>query len=221
MATATSVISICNQALLGLGEAVLASSTDFTSVSSTSDSTVQQCATRFDDEMKYAIRRIAPKCFKTRVALVENASAPAFGYDNAFDLPANCIRVITAWLDDGVPEYAGHREYWRLEGRQILTDAAGVNIEYIYYPTESHGTANNGTWNTYFAKTDAGTKKVLIEWLKYAFTNPITGNSSEEERRMMQLEEIMASAGVADYNEGLPFLTRSNIMAIDSGGRWV
>jgi hypothetical protein len=61
-----------------------------------------------------------------RAELNENATPPDFGYDHAFDLPADFIRFCGEDEQD-VDEYI-------VEGNQILTDAEEVYIRYVFGP---------------------------------------------------------------------------------------
>lgn len=72
----------------------------------------------------------------TRAQLTAEATAPAFGYDRQFVLPADCLRlsrigdydaVLGLTLYDG-----GGRALYQLEGGRILTDLGSpLNIRYV------------------------------------------------------------------------------------------
>ena len=61
-----------------------------------------------------------------RAVLAADVTPPAWGFLYAYNLPVDCLRVVTI---DGELRYAGT---WRIEGRQLLTDmGAPVRIRYI------------------------------------------------------------------------------------------
>ncbi len=60
-------------------------------------------------------------CTTERVVLTPSVTAPVWGYATAYDLPADCLRVMEA---DTAYE-------WRVEGRQVVTQGSGdLNIRY-------------------------------------------------------------------------------------------
>ena len=61
-----------------------------------------------------------------RAELTENETPPDFGYDNAFDLPADFIRFCGE-DDEDVDEYI-------VESGQILTNAEEVYLRYVFRP---------------------------------------------------------------------------------------
>lgn len=71
-----------------------------------------------------ALLRDHPWNFAIRYAtLTQLSGAPVFGYKYRYRLPADCLRVLKTDSED---TYS-----WRLEGREILTDALTLGIKYI------------------------------------------------------------------------------------------
>jgi len=73
---------------------------------------------------------------KTRAQLPALAAAPTFGFDYAYSLPADCLRVILLneqFVGLDLTDYRGSpTEEYTIEGRQILTNwAAPLNIRYV------------------------------------------------------------------------------------------
>lgn len=73
---------------------------------------------------------------KTRTTLPADATPPAFGYANQFQLPSDCLRIVMvnelyAGLD--LTDYRGSpTEDFTIEGRKILTDySAPLKLRYI------------------------------------------------------------------------------------------
>lgn len=111
-----SEVSIANRALQKLGARRITSFTDDTKEARA----VNTCYT----ELRDAELRAHPWCFATkRVILAPLSTAPAFDYGYAFQLPADCVRVLKpnrTYLD------------WKLEnGVNILTND-GDTLELVY-----------------------------------------------------------------------------------------
>lgn len=68
-----------------------------------------------------------------RVALAQNAEAPAFQYQYSYALPADHIRLVNVYDADGQWYNTNH---WKIEGKNLLTDMDVVNITYIHLPTD-------------------------------------------------------------------------------------
>lgn len=73
---------------------------------------------------------------KTRAQLPALVSAPAFGYGYAYQLPADCLRLLAVgdyYVGLDLTDYRGApTELFTIEGRQILTDlGAPLNVRYI------------------------------------------------------------------------------------------
>lgn len=67
---------------------------------------------------------------RARVSLTENVTAPTFGFDHAFDLPADYIRMV--YMGEPEDEYI-----WQIEGTQLLTDEGTAEITYIKYVSDA------------------------------------------------------------------------------------
>ena len=80
---------------------------------------------RFDD-VRDSVLRAAPWNFaEARASLPKLAAAPAWGYDNQYQLPTDCL--FAREIEDGEELNL----VWKVEGRKILTDeGAPLNILY-------------------------------------------------------------------------------------------
>lgn len=68
-----------------------------------------------------------------RAALTVSATAPAFGWDYAFPLPTDFIRLISAHpTDNDDAQMAYKLEYQSSDDRVLLTDSSTVYIKYIW-----------------------------------------------------------------------------------------
>jgi hypothetical protein len=74
-----------------------------------------------DHKWRFAVRQ---------ATLAELAGAPIWRYAHRFQLPTDpyCLRIIRVSTE--APEL-GDAERWEIQGREILTNAESVNIEYI------------------------------------------------------------------------------------------
>lgn len=119
-------VSIVNGALVKLGEATI---NDFSE-----DNEPARVANRTYADIRDAVLREHHWGFATtRAALSANTTAPAFEFDNAYELPREptyCLKVIDVENPNRYP--------WRVEGRQILTDIdAPLNVTFVYRNTDA------------------------------------------------------------------------------------
>jgi len=118
MAAGDSIVSICNIALIALGESAIVSLQD-------PYKRAILCNARYDQVRREVLRAHPWNCAKRRAQLAANATAPAFGFSAAFPLPGDYIRLaeLPDWDD---PKYA-------VEDGQLLGDfTAPLNLIYIY-----------------------------------------------------------------------------------------
>ncbi len=101
-----SEVAICNMALADIGRGVQITALDEASHAA------RACRLRFPYARDAVLRGFDWNFAARRASLAANAAAPAFGYDNAFDLPPDCLLV------RAVHNPAAGR--WEVEGRQAL-----------------------------------------------------------------------------------------------------
>lgn len=112
---ATSVIEICNNALIKVGADAITSLTE--------DVKAARICNRMYEIVRDDLLRSHPWNFTiTRASLPQLSAAPSFGYDYQFQLPSDCLRVL------GVDNI--YKEY-RVEGRKILSSSATIKLIYI------------------------------------------------------------------------------------------
>jgi len=120
----TTAVDIANRALLALGAKTISAINE--------DSVAGRACNRVYEPLRDAELRAHPWGFaKKRVSLAASATAPPFGYENAFPLPTDFLRLAADQSDkasqDGVVPID-----WNIEGRSILTDdEAPFNLVYI------------------------------------------------------------------------------------------
>ena len=75
-------------------------------------------------------------CAMSRVQLAEDTSSPAFGWDNQFPLPADCVRPLELFRQSSSERFIRESVEWVVEGRNILTNYDTVYLKYIKYLTD-------------------------------------------------------------------------------------
>lgn len=110
-----SKVGICNKALIEVGEANITSLTDNSKAART-------CNAIYDMTLAAALRCHKWNFAIKRVALAELVAVPVFGFSKQFQLPADCLRVLTVDLPSTM---------FKVEGRALLTDASVVNLQYV------------------------------------------------------------------------------------------
>ncbi|HEV2673381.1 MAG TPA: hypothetical protein VGV37_02500 [Aliidongia sp.] len=118
MAAGDSKISICNIALIALGEGTITSLADNTK-------RAILCNARYDQVRRAVLESHPWNCAKRRAQLPAAAQAPVFGFQAAFPVPADFLRLV---------EIVGFEHpKWEIEDGQILCDySAPLAIRYIY-----------------------------------------------------------------------------------------
>jgi hypothetical protein len=169
-------LSISNSALIKLGATPLVSIEDDTKEG-------RLCKVQFP-VIRDEVLRSHPWNFAIkRVSLAATANTPVFRFSTEFQLPQDCLRVLTTDLDDGTTE-----EY-AIEGDKFLADVSSVKIRYI-----SNDVAE-GLWDENFAEAFA---MRMAADLAYAITNSVT--VAQHWLRMYDL--WMKSARSFDSQEG-------------------
>lgn len=74
------------------------------------------------------------QCLKDRATLGQLATAPAFGWDYAYQLPPTFLRLVKL---NGVDYRGQPGDDHEIEGRTLLTDQATADIEFIAYKDET------------------------------------------------------------------------------------
>lgn len=175
-------ITIVNAALIRLGETTITALSD--------DIKPARLANAIYADVRDAVTRAHPWNFALmRAALTANASAPTWGYANAYDLPGDpdhCLRVLTV---EGEDEQAGR---WTVEGRQIVSDLSSpIRILYLRRVSAPDD-------------TDPLFREALSARLARELAEPL-GKSTSLQKAMAELYEAkLREARSADGQEGTP-----------------
>lgn len=119
----SSPVNICSNALLLLGAQTIASLTE------SSDRAVLM-SNLYDQVRRATLRSHIWNFAKARVLLSPDTTAPAFEWSARFQLPGDCLRVISVGEKGEHPEYV-------IEGRWILSNESSVKLGYIYDVTDA------------------------------------------------------------------------------------
>lgn len=117
---ATSVVAICNRALQKLGAKRITAITE--------NSTNARACNACYETLRDAELRAHPWNFSIqRTQLAADSTAPTFGRDNAFTLPADFLK-----LQPPDPELNSLRRDWQIESGKIITnDSAPLDFRYV------------------------------------------------------------------------------------------
>jgi hypothetical protein len=115
-----SVVEICNAALISLGADTIASLTDDTKEA-------RLCNQRYTPSRDAVLRAHPWNCASKRANVAPVSTSPIWGYDNAFNYPSDCLRVLG--LEDPAQPFV-------IEGKQILSDATSLYILYVAEVTD-------------------------------------------------------------------------------------
>jgi len=109
-------LSICNNALVQLGNEPLLNLTD------TTKKAVRLCVQFYDQTVEEVLRAYNWNCATVRDTLTVDETAPAWGFNFRYALPADCLRVIG---------FSSESVNWKIENGYILADTDGGEISYI------------------------------------------------------------------------------------------
>ena len=122
---ATSKTQILNLALARIGE------NRVIDIDDTTQDAARQGRLLYEPTAREVMRAHPWNCLAARQQLAANSPAPAFGWAYSYTLPTQCVRLIKVngySTDDGYIQ-----DLYKVEGRDILTDAENMFIEYVEY----------------------------------------------------------------------------------------
>ncbi|WP_202884347.1 hypothetical protein [Pseudomonas lurida] len=176
MSMATGV-SICSNALLMLGAQTI---NDFNEPVDRAKIAANLYPTIRDD----LLRTHPWNCTIKRVLLAPDATPPAFGYENQFELPADFLRVLEVSSSGLIIDHL-------VEGRSILADASSIELRYVYL---------NEVENTW----DASLVGLLTLAMACAMAYPITQSSALQASFEQKLAMAKKVARAVDGQEDPP-----------------
>jgi len=177
---ATSVIEICNNALLDLGEDVIMSLGD--------DSKAAGLCNHRWPAVRDAVLRAHPwNCAMAQAELAAGTAAPLWKWECKYALPTDFLRVIQV-----VGRGGEDIEDWEIQGNIILCDEdAPIFISYVRGETDPR-------------KYDALLTETLSARLAAALAYPLTGSTSLAQACWELYQKKLAEARGVDAREGVP-----------------
>ena len=170
MNTMSDQVSICNAALSMIGADSIQSLDD-------SNKNARHCANIYEQTRKSLLRKHVWNCAVKRIQLAPLSVAPAFGLENAFQLPSDFIRVIQC-----------NAYSYVVENRQILCNESVLQLRYVY------DNKDESTWDD-----------LLVEAMSLAMSSklakPITGNSTVAEAAFNELRILLKEARAINGQE--------------------
>lgn len=160
-------------ALLKIGEQAITSIDD--------DSKNASHCKRFWDITVDTVLRLHPwNCATKEAELAELTETPAFGFDHQYQLPADCLRVLS--MEDSV------YDKFIVEGKKLLTDETTCKIKYIKRITDT-------------TEFDALLVDVIALSLAKRLAFPLAGSRQLVESLTQEFEAILQDAKTTDAME--------------------
>lgn len=182
-------VEICNRALDAIGSEIIVSFTDGTRASG--------LCSRYYSQIRDDVLRSHPwNCASKRAALAASPTAPSWGFDYAYPLPSDCLRVISVEdeNDDGGA--------WQVEAGSIITDLSGpLYIRYIYRVTEA-------------GLLDPMLVSVIAARMAAELAQPLTGSAPIRQAMMKEYLERLRAARSADGQEGTALVLVANDLVV-------
>jgi hypothetical protein len=170
-------VSICSNALLLLG------ANPINDLSENLDRA--RLASNLFPTVRDAIIRSFPwNCCITRVVLSPEVTAPAFDWAFKYTLPSDFVKVMS------VGEL-GYEEEFRIEGRELFTDANPCYLRYVFQ-------------NTNVGSFDAGLVRVLTLAMAASMAYGITQSTSLKQDLDQQLQLALRQARAVDGQDDTP-----------------
>jgi hypothetical protein len=175
---ASNAIEICSAALLKLGASPIDSLTDAAAEA--------QLANRLYPIIRDGLLSVHPWSFSLAQVALEQSSVPLrVGYDYAFDLPLDCLRVVSAG--------AGCRPSgldYRIQGPQLLASSSAITLRYQRRVPEA-------MFPPFFVA-------VLVARLAGEFCLPLTENSTRTEGLQQVAAAELRLARLIDSQQSTP-----------------
>lgn len=177
---ATSVIEVCNNALLDLGESVIMSLGDESKAAGL-------CNHRWPAVRDAVLRAHPWNCAMGQAELAASTAAPLWKWEYKYVLPTDFLRIVHIVSQSGyeVPD-------WEIQGGIILcNEEAPIYISYVRRETDPK-------------KYDALLGEALSARLAATLAYPLSGSTSLAQSYWAVYQEKLAEARGVDAREGVP-----------------
>jgi hypothetical protein len=159
------------------------------SLSDTAEDTLnaRQCRLHYEQTRDALIRSHTWRFAMARVELSENTNAPAFEWDNAFDLPNNFLRHRSIYEDNNTTQKNVLRSY-AIEGKQVLSNDSTVELRYVKKVTDP-------------AEFDPLFIEVLIQSLALKMVMPLSQDKVLHRDLIEEMKPLMSKVRTMDRQE--------------------
>jgi len=170
-----SIVDIANMALLRVGAEPIVLLTE-------SNNRARACNSAWPFARRNVLRSHSWNAATVRTTLAPNATAPAWEFATAYDVPADCLHVMECDTSTD----------WRVENGQIVTDATGaLNIRYIKDETDTE-------------KYDSSLTYVMALRMAVEIAERINGNRIKRSLLLQEYTGALNEAMVDDGEEQSP-----------------
>jgi len=193
---ATSVIEICNNALLDLGEDVIMSLGD-------SSKAAGLCNHRWPAVRDAVLRAHPWNCAMTQAELAAATAAPMWKWEYKYNLPTDFLRIVQIVGEDGT-DIAD----WEIQGSIILcNESAPIFISYVRCETDPK-------------QYDALLSEALSARLAATLAYPLSGSTALAQSNWQSYQDKLTEARGVDAREGVPeSVTPTSWLGAKSGVR--
>ena len=168
-----SVVQICNSALNQLGAASITALTD-------NSKNARLCNERYNTVRDSVFRSHPWNSLIKRIQLAQNTSTPVYGFSYQFNLPSDCLRVLT--ID-------AYNSDFKVEGRKILCNESSIKLIYVSQVTDPN-------------EMDVLLRETIAAALAADIAYAITANLQVTKLMQERYEFKISEARHADASEG-------------------
>lgn len=190
---ASSVVQICNLALAELGER---------SITDLADGTTQAnlCTVHYAPARDYVLADYPWTFALKRSAPTRLADTPSWEWGYAFQLPADCLRILRTNIDEYVDD---PNTRWVVEGRQILCNETSLNIQYIASITDPV------QFSTHFVTA-------LSKYLAAQIAYPLTNSRALAQSKLQEYQYFLEGAKEVDGQIGNGLFSEVEVSTLTS-----
>ncbi|HAA40906.1 MAG TPA: hypothetical protein DCE36_12625 [Pseudomonas sp.] len=170
-------VTICSNALLMLGSQTINDFADEENLDR-----AKLCANLYPTVRDDMLRAHPWNCCIKRAVLAPDAVAPAFGYDYAFELPADFSRVLEVGS-------SGQQIDYLVEGRSILANTTVLQLRYVF---------RNEVENTWDSHLIGLVTRAMAATLAYPVTQSAAAQTAQEQKLELTLRRAKAVDGQED-----------------------
>lgn len=171
---------ICNFALGRVAEAQISNIDE-------ANTPARLCKLHLDQTVREVLRRATWRSCRKRAALALSSTAPVFGWNKAYPLPVDFVRMVS--FNDLDPENVT-RPLFEIEGTDLLTDEGAANIVYVADITQETGGAGFNRMDPLLTKAVATALAAKLAW-------PLQQSRTLQESLLQELENDIRKAGTA------------------------